>query len=137
MAHSISFERGRKAKKTQTPDIGFADVLLLLLAELRLSPSERRSFLRGMAKLWMRVKPDRKRFLQHYAQFSDMAEAKGISPLQFGRYLTKTLKHCKRLPKLDKSIHPFVGSESIVGLPPFTLEELMGPTPKPQQTTHK
>jgi hypothetical protein len=115
MAHKKCSKKYRNSKKATKPDIGLADALLELYADLRFSQAERRSFLEQAAVLWSRVK-NQKRFLQYLTQFFDEAEQAGISGFKIGSYLKKRLQ-CKHLPKLDTSIDPFVGAESLRSVP--------------------
>ncbi len=85
--------------------IGFADALLEIHAELKLSPSERRSYLEQMNVLWNRIQ-NRHRFIQYHQYFFCEAEENGISGFKIGRYLSKRLKS-KELPKLSRSYNPW------------------------------
>jgi hypothetical protein len=111
MAQSLRSKKHRKSVRATKPDVGFAEALLELFADLRFSPSERRVFLEQAAILWVRVL-NQKRFLQYLQQFFDEAEQAGISGFKIGHYLKKRLK-AKRLPKLDKSVNPFEGAKGV------------------------
>jgi len=96
----------RKAKKQRkTPsgpklDIGFGDALLEWGADLRFPKPQRRQFLLGMAELWLRVKRNKKRFVDYIYYFGDAAHDEGVDAYDLGKYVQKRLKSGK-LPSLD------------------------------------
>jgi hypothetical protein len=101
------------------PFVHFADAVLVLFGYPELSLTERHSLLGGMTELWFRAK-DKRRFILYFTQFRRDAASEGIDLRQLGKYLRRRLK-LKRLPRLDESIHPFIGAAGLQGVPRFTL----------------
>jgi len=104
MANAERNKKRRKLRKACKPDVGFADALLEINADIRLSPVKRRKYLRQTAELYSRT-GSKQRFLRCLEQLADDAIDEGYSPLEIGDYLEKRLKD-KRLPKLEKYTDP-------------------------------
>jgi len=104
MANAERNKKRRKLRKACKLDVGFADAMLELNADLRLSPAERRKYLKMTGELYSRT-GSKQRFLRYLEQLADDATDEGYSPFQIGDYLEKRLKD-KRLPKLEKQTDP-------------------------------